>query len=476
MIMVSPFFVILFYRFVTNNASSTRVTGAFILVSTFGMGAFFMQTIAVMDSFNMDWPPELQWLFAISKLFMFNLQGVSASCLWGNGFVAGYYSAISIPVVLFFAVTVGFYLTHTPCGEKVFKVQMKFNHTFSMVGMLSSALYITLVKVVLDFWECPENPCGKNTVAKYRQIVCYTDEHWQALPAMVIGAVLYVFGFYTYCMWAAIVAPTHWMDVGFRERFKFMFTRWRPDVWYWGQTVMTRNLLVAFAGLVSTQSRDQLSVVVVTVIVFYALTARQQPWRAPQLNDFDVATSFVLSIIGLYGMIFMSLGEEILLHRKQDKEIEALEAQQMMDAYAEVLKILIIVFLLLFAGVVAWCFNGMREKERVRIVQNNELYVRQIVADLKNALKDGQEGFMQQASALLMEATPYDRNAMRGFITKLMVDDKGSLSAGRGETASYQTAKDRAGKGGGKGKGGGESPAGTVDTVKRKGDEIVLAI
>ena len=54
----------------TTSSGTQRVQAAFILVSTCGMGAFFMQTIAVFSTFSLSWPEELAWLFEISAIFM----------------------------------------------------------------------------------------------------------------------------------------------------------------------------------------------------------------------------------------------------------------------------------------------------------------------------------------------------------------------------------------------------------------------
>merc|ERR1711966_260993 len=98
-----------------------------------------------------------------------------------------------------------------------------------------------------------------------------------------------------------------WFNVSFREQWKFMLTRWRPDTYYWGLVLMTRNLLVAFAGVISGEPRVQLVYVIVVVTIAFALTATYQPWRAAVLNHYDVVASVVLCYIGTFGLIFVSL-------------------------------------------------------------------------------------------------------------------------------------------------------------------------
>ena len=90
-----------------------------------------------------------------------------------------------------------------------------------------------------------------------------------------------------------------------------MLTRWRPAVWYYGVAMMTRNLLVAFGGIVSTEPRAQLVYIVCVVLAYLTFTAVMQPWRSPVLNHFDVATCITVGLIGKFGIVFVSLADEI---------------------------------------------------------------------------------------------------------------------------------------------------------------------
>merc|ERR1711988_522630 len=71
----------------------------------------------------------------------------------------------------------------------------------------------------------------------------------------------------------------------FRLRWKFMLTRWRPDVYYWGCVIMTRNLLVAFAGVISSDPSLQLTYVVAVVNITLSATALHRGLRAHLLGS-----------------------------------------------------------------------------------------------------------------------------------------------------------------------------------------------
>merc|ERR550537_729701 len=174
LILLVPFIMVCLYRGTTSSGTQ-RVQAAFILVSTCGMGAFFMQTVAVFSTFALDWPDELTWLFEISAVFMFDLNGLSVSCFHGTGFAGKYWSTICVPIFIIACTCLGYLATQVLPVPEAWK--MLPNPTFSMLGMLLSALYITLVKVVVAFWECVENPAAERTLAKYKDVVVCAVHH-----------------------------------------------------------------------------------------------------------------------------------------------------------------------------------------------------------------------------------------------------------------------------------------------------------
>merc|ERR1719230_2153282 len=104
---------------------------------------------------------------------------------------------------------------------------------------------------------------------------------------MIFGMLFYCCGFFCITCWAAIKTPQMYMVLWFREVFKFMLSRWQPDVYYWGAVTILRNFLVACAGIVSGQARVQFLYVSIMVIIYVSYTALYSPWRLITLTYFD---------------------------------------------------------------------------------------------------------------------------------------------------------------------------------------------
>jgi len=437
LVILVPFVIACIYRGTTTSRTK-RLRETFILVSTVGMLAFFLQTVAVFASMNIDWPLQLDWIFEFSFVFMFDMNGLSVACFHGQDFSAKYWASIIVPMFLVFATAVTYLATKVLPVSPFWK--MAPNETFSMLGMLLAALYVSLVKVAVAFFECTKNPAADDTLAKYRDVICGSDTHNEATPAMAIGMVLYVIGFYLINLYAVYTAPSKWMDVDFRTKFKFAFSRWRPDRYYWGMLIMTRNLLVAFACVVSDQGQVQLVYAITCVVLTFSLTARAQPWREPVLSDFDVVSSILLTLVGAFGIVFLSLNREINLSVRYNLPVQGMKDD--VETFAYVLVALIACFLALFGMLCLWCIMnslpGNAEKVEKKYDQMCEALTKQTFDKVFSAT------FKEEAARVIRESTPFDHAGLRNFLNKIGAD-QATPGAGTSDTLSIAKAKEAAG-------------------------------
>ena len=155
-----PFAMIAIYR-ATTSSDTNRIRAAFILSSTIGMAFFFLQTIGSINPF-IDWPYELDFLFWMGRIFILDLGGLSLSCLHGNHFTGTYVTSITVPFVVIATLGLGYVISQRLPGVW----RMEIDKTWSTLGMLLSAVYISLVKVVVAYFECAPNPSAPSTLIK----------------------------------------------------------------------------------------------------------------------------------------------------------------------------------------------------------------------------------------------------------------------------------------------------------------------
>lgn len=252
--------------------------------------------------------------------------------------------------------------------------------------------------------------------------------------------IFYCFGFFSITCWAALKTPQMYMVLWFREVFKFMLSRWQPDVYYWGAVTILRNFLVACAGIVSGEPRVQFLYVSVMVILYTAFTALYSPWRLISLTYFDVASCLVLSFIGIFGLVFLSITEEIDMYKRIpgfENLVESKESQ--LNSFVIVLMILIAMFGCMFASLVFWCLSLLSPRVAQREMMKNQAICERITTDLKKAMAPDAQ-YLDKVCELVRNGTVYERNAVTSVLRKIAAAGD-TIDAGLGETASFNKAK-----------------------------------
>jgi len=169
----------------------------------------------------------------------------------------------------------------------------------------------------------------------------------------------------------------------------------------------------------------------------FAMTGAYMPWRAMVLNHYDVASSIVLTFIGVFGIIFVSLDKEIDVQQQND-----LPTQDKLDeqrTFGAVLSALVAIFLALFGALCVWCvsmvFPGQVEKQTE--AHNKEC--RELTAQLHQKVSSA--NFKEESARLIQESTTYDRLGLKNFLIKIDAD-QATHKSGATDTISIQKAKD----------------------------------
>jgi hypothetical protein len=172
-------------------------------------------------------------------------------------------------------------------------------------------------------------------------------------------------------------------------------------------------------------------------MIVFALTGAYMPWRAMLLNHYDVASSIVLTFIGVFGIIFVSLEKEIDVQQQNDLPTQAKLDEQ--KTFGTVLSVLVAIFLALFGALCAWCvhmvFPGQVEKQTE--AHNKEC--RELTAQFHK--KVSSDNFKEESARLIQESTTYDRLGLKNFLVKIDAD-QATHKSGITDTLSIQKAKD----------------------------------
>jgi len=216
-------------------------------------------------------------------------------------------------------------------------------------------------------------------------------------------------------------------------------TRWRPDVWFWGSLVMTRNLLVALAGVVSTEPRVQLIYLVWVVTTVFTLTAVWQPWRVPALNTSDVLSCLILNGIGVFGLVFVSLDDEIDLNTRLGRTEVAQRQEDLQAVLGTILAFLFAAFVAVFLFVIGWSMTLLIPGRAAIAEAELEKTLKGLYEEAVEVLAEAT--VQQDVERLVYHSTDHDRQGLRSVLQMLRTSPEQVTTTGYFGKKSKQPAK-----------------------------------
>jgi hypothetical protein len=295
------------YR-ITEHSILGRVTAVFMLVGNIAIAYTAMQTVNIYLLLLDKLPAQLSWMLAIAELFMLKFQYVLPECNVGTTFSARLSLSIyPVPVVIGFFV--GLFIM-TNISEKIssgFVKGFKVDSTINVVGMIVQVMYVMQCKDALAYFASRPNPCDKETLVEYSDIILWSDEHVAVGPILIVVYLLivYVCGTYAFFAWVVLRSRAKIMETSFRHRYRFILARWRPECIYWGLLMLARNLIIALIPICIRTEQVFQACAFAFILSLHALgEARYMPWRAYSNNIIEIVISMLLVLMGILGLVF----------------------------------------------------------------------------------------------------------------------------------------------------------------------------
>jgi len=168
------------------------------------------------------------------------------------------------------------------------------NRTSNIFFSLMFTFFAGISAMALTLFKCSTNPNGTNTLNKDQSIICGGDD-WNSLLVVAIFAVLlYVFGIGGLFVHIVYKAPAHFGDLGFRRRWKFLFIKFRPDVWGWALVICGKGIFMNLGFTFFSLGIAQVYWVMMTLGVYCGLTIFFMPWRHRAANGMEIQACFAL--------------------------------------------------------------------------------------------------------------------------------------------------------------------------------------
>ncbi|CAK0874425.1 unnamed protein product [Prorocentrum cordatum] len=291
-----------------NSVVSTR-TSTFLGASlAAGIIVTVAQVFGTFSRLTVPWPTSVGNTLSGFSILMFDPRSVGVECVLGSDGVNDYiFQAIApfVMIVVFLALYFGSRLLPL-IGQPAWESDKVLNS----VGAFFQVVFIALVGVSMVPLQCYSHPNGEKSIVMYPEFLCGQDEHTTLVAFGIVVFLFVVLPALALHIWATIKATSSTLRIGANAallvRFRFVFYRFRPDVWWWGNVYMIRQLLLAMGPIVQPDDPNFQVIFVVATLSFYvALLCAYWPWKTPELNLLDCISSLMLSLIVVSVSSFM---------------------------------------------------------------------------------------------------------------------------------------------------------------------------
>jgi len=261
----------------------------------------YYQVTDLIGSCNVVTPPEAAWSFD-SVAFTNNiLTFFKPDCAGFAGFQESMIFKCAGPFLIaaVAAFTKGCSFVASKVAKKEF-LNMDNDRLFNVFMSLMFTFFSAISSVSLLLFKCRDNPNEKTTLSSDLSITCMTSEKWQSMLVIAIFAVLlYCVGFgaiFTRAIYWATIGDT-FSDRGFQMRWKFLFIKFRPDVWWWALLFLMKNFLTNFGFALMASGIEQLYWIITVIVLYTFMVVTYMPYREPIVNAVEIFASFGLIYI-----------------------------------------------------------------------------------------------------------------------------------------------------------------------------------
>eukprot|EP00928_Gymnodinium_smaydae_P040832 TRINITY_DN27653_c0_g2_i1.p1 TRINITY_DN27653_c0_g2~~TRINITY_DN27653_c0_g2_i1.p1 ORF type:complete len:553 (+),score=30.30 TRINITY_DN27653_c0_g2_i1:204-1661(+) len=295
-------------------ASNGRV-GPF--VSVYGALAIFigfaltvLQAISTFKDLAIPWPAVLDDMYTAMSITIASPSSVSYVCLLGPDPTWIYAVRCAVPfvvVLMAFADFGAFKLLASALKRSDYKWNM--SKLFNTIGGVLQAVFIAIVAIAALPFQCFDHPNGKSSVSAFPEVLCWGQEHVGLIVSATIVLVSFIIPFLCFTLYGSWVVTLP-SEEHVRQRhiviFRFLLYRFRPDCWWWSNTLNLRQLLLAFASSLPAGDPHVQAIYLCSLFVVYnCFLVRCWPWRSHSMNRMDSAICIGLIVFSATATAFI---------------------------------------------------------------------------------------------------------------------------------------------------------------------------
>lgn len=262
------------------------------------------QITSLASNTNVQYPKDANdffdsWAFSDDLMSMFKPQ-----CAGFASFERTMVIRSVAPLVMAAVFVLVFAISHLMKRICLKPVAMDSDRTLNVYFSIILAFFAGIASMCIMIFKCHDNPNGKRTLSIDEGIVC-GEETWSKMLGIAIAAIIiYLCGFGGVFTWAILVGPSRFADVRFQRRWKFLFIKYRPDVWWWTIAFCSKGVLMNLGFVFLDKGISQLNWIMGIAGLYLCLSILYMPWRHRGANIVEVyghiGLMFVISLFTWY--------------------------------------------------------------------------------------------------------------------------------------------------------------------------------
>jgi len=404
-------------RLWNSKAAHVEVAEGVLASITVGLMINFVQTMGILGRLSFDFPTHLLDAFKFLEIFLFDMSILRPGCLVPDSLGSYYASALTFPPYLLGACVTWYGIYRT--GRMVTKrfYPLTWDATLNSVGMLTQMIFISMAMSVFSIWECAQNPSGKATLNAVPYTICYEGEHIGLVAVGCIIAIFYLLLPVACYIRAVILLPSYVFDRSFALRYKSIYFKFNPCLWWYGFLHMLRSLGLALVPILSENLFTQYMLMLLIIIGFAFIHLKFEPYVDGWANNLESYETFCLIFILLLCAWFITDGGEVSKTDSDDSTAQTIAILILITMISCILGLLLVTFY-------GWFLASRPEKAR----KLKEDKVQSLISNLRGMVKSVHEQTDDELCNLLLRGCAHDYTNLSEIFIFLGLELYGNLA------------------------------------------------
>eukprot|EP00933_Yihiella_yeosuensis_P021196 TRINITY_DN16836_c0_g1_i1.p1 TRINITY_DN16836_c0_g1~~TRINITY_DN16836_c0_g1_i1.p1 ORF type:complete len:812 (+),score=111.86 TRINITY_DN16836_c0_g1_i1:207-2642(+) len=252
----------------------------------------YLQLQLVLPNMSIEWPSFFKSVMNFFDFLALDLQALQMDCIFGEPSAGVAMISKAVLWTSFLCTVICIWsIRKTGILQRIPHLQpLPAPPLTNSLGFMTNIAFVPLAMSGVSMLNCFQHPSGGSSMKQLPGLVCFEDR-WttEALPAGILLFLL-VTSVYSFFIYLICVSPS----MEFPTRINFMLARFRPEGFYWGACMLTRNLTFAAAPILSNNPFVVSAVLVLVAGSYLLAICRFWPWKTSMLNSADLLSMFAL--------------------------------------------------------------------------------------------------------------------------------------------------------------------------------------